>query len=1401
MVVIMSLCHCERSVLNSLRICRAAVYLVLLIIMSAGLPAWADTAAGEFQSDDFNSCELKPIWTFVDPLGDTTAPTIQGAFSGDSKVAIVVPGGSTHELYNGIITAPYIIQSTTDTDFTLEVKFDSVLPAISFAEQGIIVRQDDTTWIRLEFFGRTSDTVTMLAGLPDNSFPNNVVVPGVLSGESPLYMRIQRVGDEWTQSYRTASTGWTDLAAFTYAMNVTGVGLYAGNAGLNPGHTVLVDYFSNSLDPIVEPDDTGQNTLTTTAVGNGSVSRDIDLPFYACNDLVELTATPDPGYSFAGWSGDLTGFTNPVTVEMLYALDITATFALAGPPTANDDVASVVAGAAVVVDVLANDAPGDGSLLPNTVAVVDAPLNGTITNINPTTGAITYTNGGGVALADSFTYTVEDQGGISNAATVRVTIETPIPPTALDNNLLVAPGEAGDIDVLANDSPGNGSIDPSSVAVVDPPDNGSITNIDPFTGVVTYTHDGGVAVADSFTYTVDDVNGATSNEATVRISIGLIPPGEFVSDDFNSCELKPIWTYVDPQGDSAPASTQGAFTGNAQAVIPVAGVVEHQLRNGTIGAPYIIQSTNDTDFTLEVKFDTVLPVTNFAEQGIIVRESDTEWLRLEFYSRSTDTLWILAGLPDNSFAHNFAIPGALAGASPVYMRIDRTGDTWTQSYKIGAGSWVPIASFDYTMNVTGVGLYAGNAGVFPAFSVLADYFSNTKAPILEPDDDGLNAIDVQVTGSGTVALNPDQSSYACGETVFATATPAGGWQFAGWSGDFAGTDNPLEITMNGPVVLGALFTSASANTVAANTGGVPDLTAANPCSQVPVQITRGDGVLMRSFAVTVDLTNLAPCAGTASITEGTYLSAIGATTFQVTDNLDGSYLVEGSITGEPCGAMAPTGDLFYVDVVSSVPNGTGTIAVSGITLTDCAAGVMVSQAGAAAAIDIIDTVPMNVTNFGTGTIGTGNPAGNVAGIQLTWTPTTDPKAADVLLYRKAHGAYPEFSDGGGSAPAVPTDPVAEGWTLLATLPIGDTGYADLPTTRDYYYYCTVVTDASANAGTALVSPGALNYILGDASDGGEPVVDGDNAVDIADLTLLGSAYGSQDGQGTYLNTLDIGPTDDMSPEGLPATDNVIDFEDLILFGLSYGKDVAAKSLAAFRYEVPEPAAENELSLYLPAMPNVGGLFNAGLDMRGDGTIQGLQVRLSWDATVVTPVGAAGGSLLQDQQGNALVLTAEPGTVDICLIGRRESGISGQGEIAAIRFRVLAAGDPRIVIEEITARTAGNGPAVVNQGGGVDEPEPAFVPQLSALHPNYPNPFNPSTTISYDMASRGRARINIFSIDGRLVRSLVDAIMEPGRYTTSWDGSDNAGRRVSSGIYLYRMETADLLETRRMMLIK
>jgi len=97
--------------------------------------------------------------------------------------------------------------------------------------------------------------------------------------------------------------------------------------------------------------------------------------------------------------------------------------------------------------------------------------------------------------------------------------------------------------------------------------------------------------------------------------------------------------------------------------------------------------------------------------------------------------------------------------------------------------------------------------------------------------------------------------------------------------------------------------------------------------------------------------------------------------------------------------------------------------------------------------------------------------------------------------------------------------------------------------------------------------------------------------------------------------------------------------------------------------------------------------------------------------------------------------------------------------------------------------------------------PGSVPIIVTLYQNYPNPFNPGTKIEYVADGVNNATIEVFDLLGRRVRTLVAGPHEPGRFVAFWDGRDESGTPLASGIYLYQLRSGSTVLTRKMLLLK
>ena len=132
--------------------------------------------------------------------------------------------------------------------------------------------------------------------------------------------------------------------------------------------------------------------------------------------------------------------------------------------------------------------------------------------------------------------------------------------------------------------------------------------------------------------------------------------------------------------------------------------------------------------------------------------------------------------------------------------------------------------------------------------------------------------------------------------------------------------------------------------------------------------------------------------------------------------------------------------------------------------------------------------------------------------------------------------------------------------------------------------------------------------------------------------------------------------------------------------------------------------------------------------------------------------------------------------------------SSDGLVATTVMTDISAVDQVLHVHEPSGSVAGEGM----------EPLPARF----SLHPCLPNPFNPMTTIRFDLPERARVSLAVYDLSGRLVRDLVvGEDMDAGRHGVAWKGMNNSGRRVSSGVYFYRLQAGQFVETRRMTLLK
>jgi hypothetical protein len=102
-------------------------------------------------------------------------------------------------------------------------------------------------------------------------------------------------------------------------------------------------------------------------------------------------------------------------------------------------------------------------------------------------------------------------------------------------------------------------------------------------------------------------------------------------------------------------------------------------------------------------------------------------------------------------------------------------------------------------------------------------------------------------------------------------------------------------------------------------------------------------------------------------------------------------------------------------------------------------------------------------------------------------------------------------------------------------------------------------------------------------------------------------------------------------------------------------------------------------------------------------------------------------------------------------------------------------------------------------GGIEKDNE--IPREMELEQNYPNPFNPKTTVKYAMARDTKVTIQIYNLLGQRIRTLIDSDQTAGYKSIDWDGANNDGIAVCSGVYFYQMKAEDFVSTKKMLLLK
>lgn len=575
-------------------------------------------------SDSFETGQLENHWSVVDPVGDGSVSVAGG------NLTMQVPAGTSHDVWGSTKDVLQVTQGHVDTDFELEIKFDSE-PSQAYQLQGILIEQDADDFLRFDFY-HDGNNLRAFAGSFSGGSSSSEGSTALSSG-SPLYMRVKREGNNWTQSYSYDGSSWVIVNEFSRPLTITNLSLFAGNAGAAPAFDVVIDHF------LIEPGSLPIVDVTAPIISNTAVATN--------GDSATITwQTDEPASSQVAY-GETTGY--ELGNEIIASLSTSHSITLTGLTMGNE----------YHFQLTSEDGAGNAAVSNDYSFTAEAPQPPVITDISvsatDTSATITWTTD---KASDSVVnYGATQAYGLSESATLLTTSHS----------------------ITLN------GLSPES------------------------TYQFAVSSTDSESLSSTSTNQSFTTQATGN------PGGTLAeNDEFSGTALDARWSEIDPEADGTVSVSGGRLS------LAVPGGSSHDVWSSGNDTLQVSQATITGDFEAEVKFDSE-PSSKYQIQGLIVGEDENDFIRFDFFHDGNSLRVFAASFVGGS--PSVVGNAVIASGNPLYMRVKRIGNSWTQSYSFDGVNWTAAASFSRAMDTNSVAIFAGNAGGNPpAFTALVDHF-------------------------------------------------------------------------------------------------------------------------------------------------------------------------------------------------------------------------------------------------------------------------------------------------------------------------------------------------------------------------------------------------------------------------------------------------------------------------------------------------------------------------------------------------------------------------------------------------------------------------------------------------------------------------------------------------------
>ena len=686
------------------------------------------------------------------------------------------------------------------------------------------------------------------------------------------------------------------------------------------------------------------------------------------------------------------------------------------------------------------------------------------------------------------------------------------------------------------------------------------------------------------------------------------------------------------------------------------------------------------------------------------------------------------------------------------------------------------------------------------------------------------SVSVNPSGGGSVTRNPDKNQYVDGETVTLTATPEPGYQFDHWGGDASGTNSSVTISMTRNKSVTAYFSpiqySLNISIDPSNSGSVnksPDKSSYNYGEQVTLTANAASGYSFdrwsgdasgTSRTVTITMNgNKNVIAQFAAKTYSLNISvdpSNGGSVSKSPDKSSYNYGEQVTLTANP--ALGYSFDRWSGD--ASGASQTVTITMNGnknvtaqfaeiqYTLT-----IHIDPPEAGIVIKIPDktsysageSVRLKATaNSGYRFNGwSGDLNDNRSNVNITVHSDMD----IVANFREKHrvGGYVVYRS--SDVPIAHTQVMMTGDTT-ATIFSDQTGYYEFDSLdggKDYYTLATkegefdqayiLSYDAAIAARIALNLHADTSRITRIAAD-----ADQNREVQMFDAALIAQyAVGLANPQ-SKIGDWAFAP-ENRHYANLDSNYLYQDFNGTIIGDVDGNWHPAGY--------LPKSNVPKIYSYLEDQQKEIGEEVRIPFISEGDREILSFDIKVRFDCTALRFVGFEQTDLSRDFQ----LFLNDTRQGEVVIGGFGIAPITDTGEYLQLVFEVIGNHNSSTHVELISYRINAEDPqqgtatVVISSGQG------EALPTEYALLNNFPNPFNPETSIKFQLPQQDHVVIKIFNMIGQEVRTLIDEDKAPGTYQIKWDGKDDWGNIAPSGNYVYRMQTKRFNDSRRMVFLK